>query len=68
MPNRTNRRSRRSTEPARTNVTLQLTIWMLDRIRTIADNCGIPHEDIIKVWVAERLLGREQIRHRRDVC
>lgn len=53
----------------REDVTLNLPVWMLDSIRSIANDCGIPREDLIKVWVAEKVLSREAAsrRHHRDV-
>jgi hypothetical protein len=52
----------------RADITLHLPVRMLDRIQSIAQDCGIPREDLIKIWVAEKVLSREASsrRHHRD--
>jgi hypothetical protein len=50
----------------RADVTLRLPVWMLDRIRSVAADCGIPCENVIKVWVAEKVLSREKAWRQRE--
>jgi hypothetical protein len=33
---------------------------MFQQVRVIAADCAIPYQDLIKVWVAEKLLARER--------
>jgi hypothetical protein len=35
-------------------------VWMLERIRSVANDCGVPCDTLIKVWVAEMVLSREK--------
>jgi hypothetical protein len=51
----------------RVDITLGLPVWMVDRIRLVANDCAIPCEDVIKIWVAEKILSREKA-SLRSVC
>jgi hypothetical protein len=67
MPKQTNRMVHRHAErPQHADITLHIPNWMLNRIRRVANDCGIPCEEVIKVWVAEKVLSREKAcsRHR----
>ncbi len=54
------RRPRKDENVPRANITLHLPGWMLNRIRSVANDCDVPCETVIKVWVAEKILSREK--------
>jgi len=49
----------------RGDITLHLPVWMINRIRSVANDCSVPCEDVIKIWVAEKVLDREKTSLRR---
>ena len=38
-----------------TTISLRLPLWMLDRIKVKANKCDVPYQDLIKVWLAEKV-------------
>jgi hypothetical protein len=52
---------RHNEDVARADITIRLPIWLLDHIRGAANDCGVPHEDIIKIWLTEKVLDREKL-------
>ena len=47
---------RKPAEPApRAEVSLQIPLRMFERIQAQAAACGVPYEDLIKVWLGDKL-------------
>ena len=40
---------------ARTEISLPIPLRMFERLQAKAAACGVPYEDLIKVWLAEKL-------------
>jgi len=54
------RRFRKRTKTAlSTNVTLHLPVTTVREIRSIANECGLPSETLMKIWIAEKVLNRK---------
>jgi hypothetical protein len=39
-----------------------------DQIERTADDCGTFREELVKIWLAERILSRERARRRTYAC
>lgn len=37
---------------------IRLPLWMLQQIQIVARDSGVPAEDVMKIWIAEKLLSR----------
>jgi len=68
MQKQDKRTRKKCTIVPRANITLLLPVRILDQIQSIAQNCGVPSETLIKMWVAEKALNREAAlrRHHRN--
>ena len=42
----------------RADIKLHLPVHMFSRIQSMANDCGVPCETLIKVWAAEKVLNR----------
>jgi hypothetical protein len=59
MQKQDKRTRKQCTSVPRAEITVRLPVRILDQIQSIAQNCGVPSETLIKMWVAEKVLNRE---------
>jgi predicted DNA binding CopG/RHH family protein len=49
-------------KPTTRSISLRLPLRMLERIKAAANSRDVPYQSLIKVWLEERLSGREKAR------
>lgn len=37
-------------------IVLRIPIWMLDSIKETARRCDVPYQDVIKIWLGDKVL------------
>jgi predicted DNA binding CopG/RHH family protein len=42
-------------KPTTTAISLRLPVWLLEQIQVAANKCDVPHQSLIKMWLAEKV-------------